>query len=249
MSETRIPKIIHYCWFGGKPLPKSVRRCITSWKKFYPGYEIREWNESNFDVNMLPYTREASERGKWAFVSDYARFWILYRYGGVYFDTDVEVIRSMEDVISRGPFMGIEQDADSVAVAPGLGLGAEPGMFLYKMLLEYYSSLHFVDEDGIPLPGTVVRHTTEVLNRYGFVAEDRLQYVAGVWVYPNEWFNPMDDATGRLNITENTRSIHLYAKTWVDHYGPLRIWLTRRLHRIFGTERLQRLKKQLRFLG
>ena len=101
-----IPKIIHYCWFGHNPLPESAKKCIESWKKYLPGYEIKEWNESNFNVNAIPYTEEAYRLKKYAFVSDYARFWILYHYGGLYFDTDVEVIKRMDDIIERGAFMG-----------------------------------------------------------------------------------------------------------------------------------------------
>ena len=96
-----IPRTIHYCWFGGNPLPKSAVKCIDSWKRFFPDYEIKEWNESNFDVNAIDYTRQAYERKKYAFVSDYARFWLLYNYGGLYFDTDVEVIRPMDDIIEK----------------------------------------------------------------------------------------------------------------------------------------------------
>ena len=104
----KIPKVIHYCWFGRNPLPKMAVKCIASWRKFLPDYEIKEWNEDNFDVNIIPYTKDAYADGKYAFVSDFARFWILYRYGGVYFDTDVEVIKPMDDIIGRGPFMGLE---------------------------------------------------------------------------------------------------------------------------------------------
>ena len=246
MTEGRIPKVIHYCWFGGSPLPKSARRCIDSWKRFFPNFEIREWNESNFEVDMIPFTREAYARKKWAFVSDFARFWVLYHYGGLYFDTDVEVIRPMDDILARGAFMGIERDADRISVNPGLGLGAVPGMALFRMILEYYAGLHYIDENGLPMPGTVVKHTTDVLLRNGFVAEDRIQQIAGIWIYPNDWFNPLDDATGRLTVTENTCSIHHYSKTWVDHYGPLRIWVTRRLHRFFGIDSLQKLKKMIK---
>ena len=106
-----IPKIIHYCWFGRNPLPESAIKCINSWKKFFPDYEIKEWNEDNFDVNIIPYTKEAYEAKKYAFVSDYARFWILYHHGGLYFDTDVEVIKAMDDIIELGPFMGVEVEA------------------------------------------------------------------------------------------------------------------------------------------
>ena len=246
MSMSSVPKIVHYCWFGGQPLPQSAQKCIASWRKYLPDYEIREWNESNFDVNAIPYTREAYECGKYAFVSDYARFRILYLHGGIYFDTDVEVIRPMDDLVARGAFMGIEQSSASVGINPGLGMAAAPHMELFGSLLAHYANLHFVDEAGVQIPGTVVKHTTDVCCRFGFVAENRMQQVDGVWIYPNDWFNPLDDATGRLTITDNTRSIHLYAKSWVDNYGPFRIWLTRRLHRIFGVYGLQRLKKLLK---
>lgn len=246
MSQTHIPKIIHYCWFGRKPLPKSVRKCIASWRRFFPDYEIREWNEDNFDVNAVAYTREAYKCGKYAFVSDYARFYILYRHGGIYLDTDVRVIRPMDDIAARGAFMGIEQAGVSVGVAPGLGIGTEPATELYREILEYYGTLHFIDADGVQLPGTVVKHTTDVLLRHGFRPENTMQEIAGVTIYPNDWFNPLDDATGRLTITDNTRSIHLYSKTWVDNYGPVRIWITRLMHRLFGVDSLSWLKRYIR---
>ena len=107
-----IPKIIHYCWFGRNPLPPLALECIASWRKFLPDYEIKEWNEDNFDVNSIPYTAEAYRQKKYAYVSDYARFCILYQYGGIYFDTDVEVIKPLNDIIAKGNFMGFEQDPD-----------------------------------------------------------------------------------------------------------------------------------------
>ncbi len=146
-----IPKVIHYCWFGRNPLPSLAIKCIESWRKYLPDYEIKEWNEDNFDVNIIPYTQEAYQVGKYAFVSDYARFWILYKYGGLYFDTDVEVIKPMDDIIARGPFMGCEKDVSDTSVAsvaPGLGLGVNPGLGLYKEILEMYSKLSFVNKDG-----------------------------------------------------------------------------------------------------
>ena len=156
-----IPKVIHYCWFGRNTLPPLAVKCIESWKKYFPDYEIKEWNEENFNVNIIPYTKEAYEMKKYAFVSDYARFWILYHYGGLYFDTDVEVIRPMDDIIDKGPFMGCEKNIDNngetiLAVAPGLGLGANPGLGLYSELLQLYSTFHrgewsleFKDSSGI----------------------------------------------------------------------------------------------------
>ena len=107
-----IPKIIHYCWFGRNPLPESAVKCINSWKKYFPDYEIKEWNEDNFEVNIIPYTREAYEAKKYAFVSDYARMWILYHHGGLYFDTDVEVVKPLDDIIRGGNFLGVEQEVE-----------------------------------------------------------------------------------------------------------------------------------------
>lgn len=244
-----IPKVIHYCWFGGNELPKSAQKCIASWRKYLPDYEIKEWNESNFDVNIIPYTAQAYAAGKWAFVSDYARFWILYHYGGLYFDTDVEVIAPIDDIVERGPFMGIEVAAsgsEPPKVAPGLGLGVNPGLGLYKEMLDHYAERPFLDAEGRITGGTVVTHCTQVLLAHGLQPTNELQQVAGVWIYPIDYFNPLDDATGRLNKTANTRSIHWYSKTWVSGYGPVRTWVTRWLHRIFGVNSLQWLKRTLR---
>ena len=210
-----IPKVIHYCWFGHNPLPPLAIKCIESWKKYLPDYEIKEWNEDNFDVNIIPYTSEAYAAGKFAFVSDYARFWILYHYGGIYFDTDVEVIRPMDDIIERGPFMGCERDAKygaTMLVNPGLGLGVNPGLGLYKKLLDYYDTMHF-DPDHITI--TIVGHTTKMLRAMGLEEKCGIQQVAGVWIYPNEYFCPVDIVTKKLHVTEHTRTIHHYAASWI----------------------------------
>lgn len=231
-----IPKIIHYCWFGRNPLPDFAIKCINSWKKFFPGYEIKEWNEDNFDVNIIPYTAEAYGAKKYAFVSDYARFWILYHFGGLYFDTDVEVIKSMDDIISRGPFMGIEVEGKggtAPAVAPGLGLGVPPCLDLYKEILDYYTPLHFLNNDGSLNQVTVVRHVTTILEQNGMLPTNDIQEVVGVWIYPKDYFNPLDDLTGKLKITANTRSIHWYTRTW-SGTPSWKIRLSRYSHRIFG---------------
>lgn len=231
-----IPKVIHYCWFGRNPLPESAQKCIASWRKFFPNYEIKEWNEDNFDVNSIQYTYEAYEAKKYAFVSDYARFWILYNYGGLYFDTDVEVIKPMDDIIERGAFMGIEvlaQNGGGPQVAPGLGLGVNPGLGLYKVLLEKYSTLRFKNEDGSLNQKTIVTYNTEVLQEFGLRPTNEIQEVAGVWIYPADYFNPLDSLTGKLKLTDNTRSIHWYMNSWGSG-SPFRRWLSRMSHRIFG---------------
>lgn len=214
-----IPKIIHYCWFGRNPLPELAQKCIASWKKYLPDYEIKEWNEDNFDVNIIPYTAEAYEQKKYAFVSDYARFWILYKYGGIYFDTDVEVIRPIDDIIARGNFMGCETDAtggNTASVAPGLGLGVNPGLNLIKKMLEYYEGKHFVLESVMRNQITVVHIATQVLFDNGMKNVAGIQQVDGVWIYPPEYFCPINVITGRIHVEKNTRTIHHYAGTWVD---------------------------------
>ena len=216
-----IPKIIHYCWFGRKPLPKSALKCIASWRKYMPDYEIKEWNEDNYDVNVIPYTKEAYEAKKYAFVSDYARFWILYNYGGIYFDTDVEVIRPMSDIIEKGPFMGFEASGVSdkgLSVAPGLGLGVNPGLGLYAEFLDLYSTLKFRNADGTIGGNTIVGYTTDVLLRHGLDTSGILQQVAGVWIYPKDVFCPMDHTTGITTITSRTVSIHHYDASWINHH-------------------------------
>lgn len=244
---SKIPKIIHYCWFGRNPLPETAIKCINSWRKFFPDYEIKEWNEDNFDVNIIPYTAEAYSVKKYAFVSDYARFWILYKYGGIYFDTDVEVIKSMDDIIERGPFMGIEvdgKDGDFPLIAPGLGLGIESGNPIFEAIINHYKTLHFLKDDGSYNQITVVRHVTSVLENYGLRATNELQEVGGIWIYPKDYFNPLEDLTGKLLITENTRSIHWYMRSWYKQ-SPIRLWLSRLSHRVFGLK-LHNLKKRIK---
>lgn len=235
-----IPKTIHYCWFGRNPLPPLAIRCIESWKKYLPNYEIREWNEDNFDVNIIPYTKEAYEAKKYAFVSDYARFWILYKYGGLYFDTDVEVIKPLDDIIAKGPFMGCEKDVrnDRVTVVtsdlalgvnPGLGLGVPPGLSLYKEMLDLYATLHFVRSDGSLNQKTVVQYTTEILCRHGLKNINEIQKCAGIWIYPKEYFCPIDYETKKRVDTINTYTVHHYAASWYGAKEKLYLCVKRAL--------------------
>lgn len=241
-----IPKIIHYCWFGHNPLPASALKCIASWKKYLPDFEIKEWNEDNFDVNIIPYTLQAYEAKKYAFVSDYARYWILYNYGGVYFDTDVEVIKPIDDIIKKGAFMGIEipsLNGSYPQVNPGLGLAIEKGHPFYQKILEVYSHLVFLNSDGSLNQKTIVSYNTELLKEFGMKPTNRIQIVAGIWIYPVDYFNPLDDLTGLLNITEDTYSIHWYSSSW-SNYSKFQKWCSRLSHRIFGLK-LHLLKKRI----
>ena len=220
MQNTQIPKIIHYCWFGRNPLPEMAVKCIESWKTFLPDYEIKEWNEDNFNINMIPYTAEAYRLKKYAFVSDYARFWILYNYGGLYFDVDVEIISPMNDIIERGPFMGLEKmegsDYNSIAIAPGLGIGTYPNHKFYKQMMEFYHHKHFVSWKG-KMTGTIVHFITNIILSQTYIEKDKINHYEGIYIYPDEYFDPMNYYTGKITITPNTRSIHKYSATWISH--------------------------------
>ena len=245
-----IPKVIHYCWFGGKEKPKSVQRCIASWRKYCPDYEIKEWNEDNFDVNMMPYTRDAYQAGKYAFVSDVARFWVLYHEGGVYFDTDVEVIKPIDGLIERGAFMGWEKpDAlGNIHVAPGLGLAAPKDFPLYKEVLDGFSALSYYLEDGQWNPYTMIPLVTDLLLQKGLKLDGGHQNVnvndnanssvpvpvdvPVVTIYPADYLCPMDSLTGKIELTNNTHTIHHYSMSWLPKITQWRVRLMRRIRTI-----------------
>ncbi len=215
-----IPKVIHYCWFGRNPLPSDAEKCIESWKKYCPDYKIIEWNEDNFDVNCCQYIADAYKEKKYAFVSDYVRFFVLYRQGGVYLDTDVELLKSLDGILENGPFMGCENTAVEgkqsfkLRVAPGLGMGAEAGLPFYQEMMSLYDKQSFYKEDGSLNLLTIVDYTSDKLRAHGLVDEDIIQEVCGIKVYPKEYFCPMDHVND-MKITENTVSIHHYAGSWL----------------------------------
>lgn len=238
-----IPKVVHYCWFGGNPLPADAKKCIESWRKFFPEYEIKEWNEHNFDVNCCDYVKEAYAAKKWAFVSDYARFWILYHEGGLYFDTDVEVIKDMSNIIAQGAFMGCETDDKC---NPGLGIGANPGLSIYKEILDYYGKIHFLIEGNTT--ETVVTHTSKILKSHGWVGNGKIEQIEGVTIYPPEYFCPMDYKTGKLNITPNTQSIHWYTASWQSSYSKAKTKLQQLLGPSLTSEIIDLKKKFKSFM-
>lgn len=244
-----IPKKIHYCWFGRNPLPTSAQKCIASWQRFFPDYEIIEWNEDNYDVNKVQYTREAYAAKKYAFVSDYARFDILHQYGGLYFDTDVEVIKSFDDVLLRGAFMGCETDSNKkqmILVNPGLGLAAPSGMSFYKEVLDYYKTQCFLNANGSLNTMTVVTRTTELLKQKGLREISGIQTVEGITIYPKDYFNPRNNNTGVLEKSDNTHSVHWYAQSWDTPMERLRNRITRPIHRIFGEDCFDGIKRMIK---
>ncbi len=222
--ENKIPKIIHYCWFGGKPLNDLAQKCIASWQKYLPDYEIKRWDESNFNINDCQYVKEAYEQGKWAFVSDYVRIWVLYHEGGVYFDTDVEVIKDIREIIQHGPYLGVERFVNNLGhdgraglgVAAGLGMAVNVGDKIIGELLESYQSTSFADEYGDLDNNTIVIKLSRILQKNGLENRTDIQKVGNFFIYPPDYFNPLNDATGKLKITSNTYSIHWYSGSWLD---------------------------------
>lgn len=224
-----IPKIIHYFWFGGNPLPPYALKCIASWKKYLPEYEIRRWDESNFDVNCNPYVAKAYKARKFAFVSDYARLYILYKYGGIYFDTDVELINNISDIVARGPFFALEnQIMHNVKIAPGLAMGADPNMPFIKEILDSYTNEHFIREDGTLNLFTINNRITNKFLALGWKPIDKVQKVRDFTIYSSEFFCPYHARTERMHLTPNSKAIHWYAGSWVDKKG----WNPRKLKHI-----------------
>lgn len=220
-KEKHIPKIIHYCWFGGNPLPELAKKCIASWRKFLPEYEIKEWNEHNFDVYQAPYVAEAYRLKSYAHVSDYARFWILYHYGGVYFDTDVELVRPIDDILARGSYVGFECiegtpfDNPNGNINPGLGMAVCKGHPFIARMVEYYNHHHYVGWNG-KSTGNVTLQVTQLLDYdHKEMLEGGIVRVSELFIYPIDYFCPLNYYTGEMNITENTRTIHHYMASWV----------------------------------
>jgi mannosyltransferase OCH1-like enzyme len=210
-----IPKKIHYCWFGRNSMPKLAKKCLESWKKKLPDYEIKEWNEDNFDVNIIQYTKEAYEAKKYAFVSDYARFKILHDEGGIYLDTDVEVLRNFDEFLVNESFTGFE---NIERVAPGLILGAKKNNTFIKEMYQSYNECHFINYDGTMNTETIVDRITTILIKRGLILNGKYQQISNLSIYPVEYFSPKSYETGKINLTSNTYSIHHFAASWKPRY-------------------------------
>lgn len=234
-----IPKKIHYCWFGGSPLPQLAERCLASWKKHCPDYEIIRWDESNFDVSATPYTQWCYVNRKWAFLSDYVRLAVVTREGGIYLDTDVELLRSLDFLLENEAFYGFE---NSAIVNSGQGFGAEAHHPTVGAMLAQYEQLSPDGDGNFPVQACPALNTAPLIPM-GLNPNGQLQRVAGALILPPDWLNPYDNATGKLTLTANTVSIHHYAKSWISPWMRLRSTLMRPLHRVFGTDFFAWLRK------
>lgn len=209
-----IPKVIHYCWFGGNPLPRSAKKCIKSWKKYCPDYKIIRWDESNFDIRENRYAAEAYQCKKWAFVSDYARLKIICDRGGIYLDTDVELLRPLDDLLENQGFLGFQDD--DATVATGLGLGAEAGQPMIRAMLDDYRDIPFLKEDGTMDMTSCPHRNTQSLIPFGLRPDGTRQEVCGLQIFPRDYFCPISLRTGELQKTDNTYSIHHFDASWVE---------------------------------
>lgn len=206
-----IPKKIHYCWFGNGEKPELAIKCIESWKTHCPDYELVEWNEQSFDIDSAPlYVRQAYENKKWAFVTDYVRLYAMVNYGGVYMDTDVEVIKNIDAFLDNSAFSGFE---DGVNIPTGI-MASEKDFPLFKKLLDYYDDVSFVNEDGTLNTVTNVTIITGICEKNGLIKNNKFQIIDGFALYPKDYFCPIDYETGKLIKTQNTFTIHWFAGSW-----------------------------------
>ena len=207
-----IPKIIHYCWFSDPPnYPDDILACLDSWKRFLPDYEIKLWNAKNFDVSICPYVQEAYNSRKFTFASDYVRLWALYHFGGVYLDSDIEVLKSLDPLLENEAFTGFETNEHIAAWI----FGSVKGNPLFQELMDYYHDRHFIMNDNTydmtPNPVPVTR----ILKEHGLRLDNTLQKLENITVYPVEYFSPKDPATRQLTLTSNTYTIHHFAGSWL----------------------------------
>lgn len=204
-----IPKILHYCWFGRGEKSKLIKKCIKSWKKYCPDYEVIEWNEDNFDIDGTLWTKQAYAAEKWAFVSDYVRLYALYNFGGIYLDTDQELLKPLDVFLTDSMFLGY---ASSDHISMGV-LGCEKGNETIKLFLNYYNGRSFNTKDGFDLMpnGTIM---SGILKEFGFAADGSEQTVLGCHIFPRTYFSPTNYDDYNTFFTASTYSVHHFDSSW-----------------------------------
>lgn len=241
--ENKIPKIIHYCWFGGKEKPDIVKKCMETWKRKLPEYEIIEWNEKNFNINSNVYVKEAYESGKFAFVSDYVRVFALYNYGGIYLDTDVEVFKSFNDLLHHSSFWGFEQE-NYIATST---IGAAKGNQLIGMFLDSYKEKSFITTDGKYNDLTNVAIITDILQDLELVPNGEYQELKDIGVfYPQTYFSPYDYINCRKFISANTYAMHHFYKSWLPPKARIKGKIKLALAKLIGGNNIARLRDMYR---
>lgn len=233
-----IPKIIHYCWFGGNPLPNDVKKCIESWKKMCPDYEIVKWDESNFDVTKHPFSKAAYEAKAWAFVSDYARLKIVYDNGGIYLDTDVELLKNLDFLLKYQCYIGVQQVGHLCTT--GLGFGASKQNTIVYEMLKMYDKIEYIDEDKFKFACPYLNN--EIIKRMGYSYNpEKIVEIEGTLVLPEKYLDPVAPGSGSKYLKcEDTISIHHYSASWMGEKTRLK----RRLVRLIGQKNASILKNK-----
>ena len=227
-----IPKKIHYCWFGGNPLPDRANKCIESWKIFCPDYEIVRWDENNCDLNVNTFVQQAAENKKWAFVSDYFRLKVVEEHGGIYLDIDVELLKPLDDLLKYDGYMGFEL-SDKNYIASGLGFGAKPNNEIIKKLKQNYEDIPFIMKDGSFDMKPCPMRDTEILVHLGLKQNNQTQMLGNFIFYSSDYFSPLG-FTGEQFFSDNTYSIHHFNGSWLDDNQIAMLNLRKRIRRFFG---------------
>lgn len=242
MDEQRIPKIIHFCWFGGQQKPSKVQKCIDSWHKYLSDYEFVEWNENNFDVNCNEYVKQAYENRKFAYVSDVARINALDQYGGIYMDTDVMVYKSFDDLLDNRCILGFEEE-NYVATS---FIACVPGHDLIKEFIDRYENASFYNQDKSLDLTTNVQRLTDILENRGLVRNDEFQKVGDISVYPQEYFSPYDYGNYIRKNTENTYCEHLFLVSWLPWTTKLKKAIKRVVILIIGKDNMNKIRNYIK---
>lgn len=236
-----IPKVIHYCWFGRGKMPELALKCIESWKKYLPDYELQLWNEDTFDVNSVSYVQESYQSRKFAFVTDYVRLYVLYHHGGIYMDTDVEVLKSLDNLLHLPAFSGFESETD---IPTGIMASEQYGAWA-KEQLQYYEGKHFILPDQSLDMTTNVAIISGIMASNGFVLKNSYQiYKDCMHIFPKDYFCPKTK-TGAIHITEKTYCIHHFDGSWQGRRAKVKKFIFRRIVGVKATEVLVELKRKL----
>lgn len=238
-----IPKIIHYCWFGGNPMPEEVRKYISTWKKYCPDYKIQQWNEANFDVTQNAYCYEAYQAKKWAFVADYARLKVLEQFGGIYMDTDIEVCQNLDSFLQYNAFLGFETEGK---LQTGVIGSCKNGEWIHN-LLSHYASRHFIQEGRMDFTTNVEIISKITKTKYGILLNNTFQVFGdNNAIFPFDYFCAKDMMDGKIKRTKNTYTIHHFAGSWLPWYKRVRHWIKVFWVRLFGAGLVNFLKKYVK---
>lgn len=230
-----IPKTIHYCWFGGKAKPAYVKKCMESWHQYCPDYTFKEWNEDNYDISQVPFVKEAYQSQKWAFVSDYVRLDVIEKYGGIYLDTDVLLVRSPDEVLNQACFVAVDEGG----INTGIGFGAISHHWMIQNMLAEYQNKHFINNGEMDItPCNLV--CTPLFVDLGYDPKNpATQYLEDITIYAKDYFDPLDGATSEMYQTSHTIGIHLKSGSWTDPKTRLKS----RIRIALGDQVIAKLKK------